>query len=288
MMTNKTLLMLWIYLLIVPFSVSAQFSSDTPSCKVTSSTTKVQVSAGVTSGLLIHRVQPMYPDSASQSRIEGVVVVDATIDECGHVIELKPISGPSELVPATIAAVKQWEYKPYMISGRPTAIETRVAVKFTLSKHGTTPSDWKEYVYTEDAFAISLPGDPHPHKSSQMPNGMAYSVPLSNGAGFSLYAMEATDSCGDAVRSESDKAGSDEGRSKGFKTISVRQIAGTGYTGIEFLQQIPTGKIDYERWLCSANRLYILTSTWNPSEQEPKELRRIVDSFRVSGPEQKE
>ncbi len=40
---------------------------------------------------------------------------------------------------------------------------------------------WKEYIFADDGFAITLPSDPHPHKSPQVPNGMAYSVPLSSG-----------------------------------------------------------------------------------------------------------
>jgi hypothetical protein len=46
---------------------------------------------------------------------------------------------------------------------------------------------WKEYIFADDGFAITLPSDPHPHKSPQVANGMAYSVPLSNGARFPLY-----------------------------------------------------------------------------------------------------
>jgi len=84
-------------------------------------------------GLLIHRVQPIYPDSAKQSKIEGVVVVDAIIDECGHVVEVNPISGPTELIPAAITAVKQWEYRPYNSSGQPVAVETQLRINFRLA-----------------------------------------------------------------------------------------------------------------------------------------------------------
>jgi len=83
--------------------------------------------------LLIHRVQPIYPDSAKQSKIEGVVVVDAIIDECGHVVEVNPISGPTELIPAAITAVKQWEYRPYNSSGQPVAVETQLRINFRLA-----------------------------------------------------------------------------------------------------------------------------------------------------------
>lgn len=155
-----------------------------------------------------------------------------------------------------------------------------------LAQDSRPSSGWKEYVYSENGFAITFPGDPHPHKSTQMPNGTAYSVQLSNGAGFSLHTMEANDTCADAIRTQSDfyakhKADSTAAQPDGFKAISFREVAGNGYTGIEFFQQVPTGKIDYERWVCDAQRLFVLASAWNPGESEPKELRRIVDSFRV-------
>jgi hypothetical protein len=146
-------------------------------------------------------------------------------------------------------------------------------------------SEWKEYVYSEDAFAITLPSDPHPHKSSQMANGTVYLVPFPNEANFSLHTMEANDRCIEAVHSqkeayEKNKAGPAGGKS-GFKAMSFQEIIGSGYTGVEFVQKLPTGRMDYERWVCGARHLYILASTWNPGEPESKDLRRIVNSFRI-------
>jgi hypothetical protein len=141
---------------------------------------------------------------------------------------------------------------------------------------------WKEHIYSENGFAITLPGDPAPHKSSQLPNGTAYSVPLSNGARFALHAMEAGDNCVNAVHSQSDTYEKNKSAPpSGFKAISFRVVNGPGYSGVEFVQQVPSGKIDYERWVCGPRRLYVLVSDWNPGESEPKELQRIVDSFRI-------
>lgn len=142
---------------------------------------------------------------------------------------------------------------------------------------------WKEYVYEESGFAITLPEDPHPHKSAVVREGTAYRVPLSKGVFFSLHATKADPKC-DAVREQSEKyeKNKDAPQPEGFKSISFREVSGTGYSGIEFVQQVPNGRIDYERWICGGNRLYIFTSGWSPDEPEPKELRRIVDSFRVT------
>jgi len=153
------------------------------------------------------------------------------------------------------------------------------------SPNGATPNVqsqilWKEYIFADDGFAITFPSDPHPHKSPQMANGMAYSVPLSNGAHFSLYTEEANDTCADTVRGQLRDA-KNKAESTGYRVISFRQVDGNGYKGIEFVQKVPNGKIDYERWLCAAHRLYLFVADWNPDESEPKELQRIVDSWRV-------
>ena len=109
-------------------------ASSSATCKATQDPSKtVRVSQGVMSGLVLRHVQPVYPESARQNHIEGVVALSAVIDVCGRVVELKPISGPKELVPAAMTAVKQWEYRPFLSSGRPTAVETQLQVKFTLS-----------------------------------------------------------------------------------------------------------------------------------------------------------
>lgn len=154
------------------------------------------------------------------------------------------------------------------------------------AQSATPNGKWKEYVYADSGFAITLPSDPHPHKSSQMPNGTAYSVSLSGGVGFSLHTMEVADHCTDALKQQSELYAShqhDSGAagSNGFKAISFRQLKGNGYDAIEFIQQVPNGKMDYERWVCSPHRLYVFASDWNLSEQQPPEIERIVESFRL-------
>lgn len=92
-----------------------------------------QVSQGVIAGLAFHKIPPVYPASAKQNHIQGRVVLDAVIDQCGQIAELRPISGPVELFQATVSAVKQWQYRPYVVSGVPMAVETQITVNFQLS-----------------------------------------------------------------------------------------------------------------------------------------------------------
>jgi protein TonB len=94
---------------------------------------RVRVSQGVSTGLLIKRVQPNYPPLARQARIQGQVVLQAEISKEGTIQNLQLISGHPMLAPAAIEAVKQWRYKPYLLNGEPVAVDTQVVVNFTLS-----------------------------------------------------------------------------------------------------------------------------------------------------------
>ncbi|HET7749832.1 MAG TPA: TonB family protein [Terriglobales bacterium] len=94
---------------------------------------RVRVSQGVSQGLLIHRVQPMYPPLARQARIQGTVVLQAEISKDGTIENLRLMSGHPMLAPSAIEAVKQWRYKPYFLNGEPVAVETQITVNFTLA-----------------------------------------------------------------------------------------------------------------------------------------------------------
>src|SRR2546422_7858971 len=94
---------------------------------------RVRVSAGVTNGLLVKRVQPPYPPLARQARIQGSVVLQAEISKSGDIQNLRLISGHPMLAPAAIEAVKQWKYKPYLLNGEQVEVETTVQVNFTLA-----------------------------------------------------------------------------------------------------------------------------------------------------------
>ncbi len=94
----------------------------------------VNISQGVAQGLVVKRVQPHYPQSAVQQRIEGDVSLVATISKSGDITAVKVTSGQSVLVRAAVEAVRQWKYKPYLLNGEPVEIQTDVTVKFKLPK----------------------------------------------------------------------------------------------------------------------------------------------------------
>jgi protein TonB len=92
----------------------------------------IRISQGVSQGLLLKRVQPIYPAQARQARIEGAVELMATITKDGSTRDVKVISGPALLGKVAVDAVRQWKYKPYYLNGEPVEVQTQIMLNFKL------------------------------------------------------------------------------------------------------------------------------------------------------------
>ena len=89
-----------------------------------------RVSADVMEQLLTYKVEPVYPESAIPQNVQGVVVLDVVISPDGRVGEVRPLSGPAELAPAAVDAVRWWRFQPYFVKGHPAEVDTTLAVIF--------------------------------------------------------------------------------------------------------------------------------------------------------------
>ena len=90
------------------------------------------ISQGVSEGVLEHQVTPTYPRQALPLRLEGPVVLDATVSEGGRLENIKVVSGHSLLARAAIDAVSQWRYRPYLLNGKPVRMQTKITVNFKM------------------------------------------------------------------------------------------------------------------------------------------------------------
>jgi len=95
---------------------------------------KVSISSGVMAGNLVEKTMPQYPAIAKAARIQGVVVVQATISTTGLIENIRVISGPPMLQQAAVDAVRSWRYKPYLLNGEPVEVETTVNIVFNLGE----------------------------------------------------------------------------------------------------------------------------------------------------------
>jgi TonB family protein len=97
-----------------------------------SSPRAARISAAVMAGSILSKPNPRYPESAKQNHIQGSVILHAFITKDGNIRSLRLVGAPDpDLAIAAIAAVKQWRYKPYLINGEPTEVETTITVNFS-------------------------------------------------------------------------------------------------------------------------------------------------------------
>jgi TonB family protein len=94
----------------------------------------MSVSPGIIAGNLVSRVNPVYPQAAKAAKVQGAVVLQAVIGKDGAIKSLQVISGPDELAPSALDAVRQWVYRPYLLNGQPTEVETTITVNYSLAK----------------------------------------------------------------------------------------------------------------------------------------------------------
>ena len=85
-------------------------------------------------GSLLRKVEPKYPPLAIAARIQGSVVLAAVISRAGTIENLRLVTGHPMLVPAAIDAVRQWQYRPYILNGDVIEVETQITVNFVLGR----------------------------------------------------------------------------------------------------------------------------------------------------------
>jgi len=93
----------------------------------------IRIGGTVTAPERVKYVPPVYPTEAQQARIQGIVIIEAIIDESGQVAATKVLKSIPLLDDAALAAVSQWKYTPTTLNGAPVPVLMTVTVNFTLS-----------------------------------------------------------------------------------------------------------------------------------------------------------
>jgi len=77
-------------------------------------------------------VTPIYPPDAKSAGVQGVVIIEAVIGADGKVAKTKVLRSVPQLDGAAVAAVKQWEFTPTLLNGKPVPVVMTVTVNFKL------------------------------------------------------------------------------------------------------------------------------------------------------------
>jgi periplasmic protein TonB len=81
----------------------------------------VRISAGIVAPVVIHRVEPHFPEAERKNyRRSGTVLFEGVVGKDGRFRDVKIIRGENDpLAPHMLEAVRQWQFRPALKDGRP-------------------------------------------------------------------------------------------------------------------------------------------------------------------------
>ncbi|MFZ1009531.1 MAG: TonB family protein [Candidatus Sulfotelmatobacter sp.] len=121
----------------IPMSLKSQTASMTPESSgampveaAMSSIEPVKLTESVARGLLTQSVDPAYPNGGKAGGQRGSVLLQVLIGRDGSVQDAMFMQGSLVFARAAITAVKQWRFKPYLLNGRPVAVQSLITLNF--------------------------------------------------------------------------------------------------------------------------------------------------------------
>jgi len=97
----------------------------------------VRIGGQIQAPTLIRRVEPTYPPMAVSAHLQGIVILEAIVDEGGNVKEVRVLRSVNPLLDReALAAVRQWRYTPVVLNGTPVPFILSVSLSFSLQERG--------------------------------------------------------------------------------------------------------------------------------------------------------
>jgi periplasmic protein TonB len=94
----------------------------------------VRIGGTIRQPLKVRNVDPVYPAIAQAARVQGIVIIEATLSPDGRISNARILRSIPLLDQAALDAVRQWEYTPTLLNGVPVPVIMTITVMFTLSK----------------------------------------------------------------------------------------------------------------------------------------------------------
>jgi len=113
----------------------AETTGDAPSATAAPAAPEppIRIGGHLKAAEIVKKTFPKYPSAAMQARVEGTVVLEATIGEDGKLHDIKVISGHPLLIDAATECIRSWRYRPAVLNGEiipsPATIEVRFIIQ---------------------------------------------------------------------------------------------------------------------------------------------------------------
>ncbi len=141
---HKMLLYCFLLVAFIATAFSQENSGTAPGTQA-SRPRRIRVSAGVLGGILEHEAKPVYPEQALRTGIKGDVILQVEIDEAGRVVRSLAVEGDPLLVAASVEALKDFQFRPYLLSGAPVSVESLMGFRFVLKGKGDKAKGSADY-----------------------------------------------------------------------------------------------------------------------------------------------
>jgi protein TonB len=92
----------------------------------------VRVGGAIRTPVKVRDVAPIYPQIAQAARVQGIVILEATIGADGQVLNARVLRSVPLLDQAALDAVRQWQFTPTLLNGVPVPVVMTVTVSFVL------------------------------------------------------------------------------------------------------------------------------------------------------------
>jgi hypothetical protein len=144
-------------------------------------------------------------------------------------------------------------------------------------------SQWREYVYPQDGFAITLPSAPNPHYDGGDRHINVYTVAMGKTV-VSLRAISRLMDCETALSEMWDKAENTRNPNEPVIKGSLKQISPAGMKGMEYETEMGSGQRSLHRFQCADEHKFYIFNVGYAGKQRPTEVDRIIKSFHVVNP----
>ncbi|HEY0782467.1 MAG TPA: energy transducer TonB [Thermoanaerobaculia bacterium] len=112
-------------------SLGSNAAAGAPPAPLADASTPLRVGGDVTRPEKLSGATPTYTDEARAARLQGVVILEAVIDENGNVTDARVLKGlPMGLDDQALTAVRTWNFKPATLAGRPVKVYYVLTVNF--------------------------------------------------------------------------------------------------------------------------------------------------------------
>ena len=106
---------------------------DGPPASGTTGEGPVRLDGSITPPLNIHDPRPRYTEEGRQARVQGVVILEAVVDEEGNVARVRVLKGPPRgLSEEAVKAAKLRKYRPATRAGQAVAVFVNLTIRFSL------------------------------------------------------------------------------------------------------------------------------------------------------------